>query len=509
VDSTYQRQILTKIFSASVLAAKRLESLSKKRRLAGNAMVTQNEDLHKSPKRRLVAGNSPKKSYNNKAVSPKLLSPTKKILLEPALPFQVVPIAHQLQTNTLNNKTATIPKLGNSNGSNCNDLNKKRTNSILQSIQSLKAAASTGVAEIPSKQKLQLPKKTMPLPSKLQPTSTAPASKSSSNDLALHSATPLPKILSSDLTTSTGRATDENLIDLAELVIPAKPATKLDSPAVQNLRSVLFKNAASNFGVNAESFVELCQKDSTLGASLENSISPSRSLKLFHSPSSSFKIVKAQHKAVHQMPNLDFRRIPVDKPSFTRSSPHVEPPRTQHKGVILPVYSEISSDEENDFEEQEDPRSESSVEVIVSTFEDLTDGLNEMSTEKNKNNEELSVSEAMVDKLQPVSTSSPIAALPATDNDNEEDVNITPSFEEKFSDNLAIPLPLGGILLSAKSIPEKLLGRFWNATGTATPRSRNEVKLENPNIHIPDLSPRLASFLTTINRSSSSAEQKD
>lgn len=504
VDCTYQRQILAKVFSASVLAAKRLESLSKKRRLTESSMVIRNEDIQ-NPKRRLVAGNSPKKSYN-KSVSPKPPSPAKRVLSESGFIFEAVPKAHQLQSCTLDSKTIATLEQGNSNRSNSSALDNERTKSILQSIQFLKAAASSSIAGTQRKQKIQLPKKTL-FPSKIQLTSTASASKILPYVSAPCSSNPLPKSSSKDLTTFSGGATDESSIDLTKFVIPAKPATKI-SPVVQNPKSIFFKNAASNFGVNTESFVELRQKESTSSASLENSIPPSRPLNLSHSSSSSFKIVKAQHKVVHQMPNLEFRRIPVDKPSVTRSSSNVEPLRTQNKGIILPVYSEISSDEENDAVEQEESRHESSVELIVSTLEDSTDRLNEMKHEKNKNNEESSFSENMSDQLQPVPTSSPITALPVNENDNE-DTSITPSSEKKFMDNLAIPLPLGGILLSAKSMPEKLLGRFWNATGTTTSRFKREIKLENPNIHISNLSPGLASFLTSINHSSSSAEQED
>jgi DNA excision repair protein ERCC-1 len=116
-----------------------------------------------------------------------------------------------------------MPEQGNSNGDNSNDLNKERTDSILQSIQSMKSAAGSGVAEIPSRQKLQLPKKTLPLPSKPQPTSTASASSSSGV------VTSLRNVQSLAATTATARpgSSNANLPSLG----PSNPVSLLSSPS--------------------------------------------------------------------------------------------------------------------------------------------------------------------------------------------------------------------------------------------------------------------------------------
>lgn len=117
---------------------------------------------------------------------------------------------------------------GNSNDSNSNDLNKERTNSILQSIQSMKTAAGSGVVEAPNRQKLQLPKKTLPLPSESQSTSTAsaPSSRvagSSSSVKTLEAAT--TTVRSSSSNTNLPPLGPSNPVSLPFSSSTSKPAT--------------------------------------------------------------------------------------------------------------------------------------------------------------------------------------------------------------------------------------------------------------------------------------------
>lgn len=99
-----------------------------------------------------------------------------------------------------------------SNSSNSsNEINKERTDSILQSIQLMKTAAASGATATQSKQKLSLPKKALPIPSNPTPTTSA--------------SLPIAKVSSS---------TTQSKSTVSTLAQPNSSITNLPAPGFEN-----------------------------------------------------------------------------------------------------------------------------------------------------------------------------------------------------------------------------------------------------------------------------------
>lgn len=396
VDGTYQRQILTKIFSASVLAAKRLESLVKKWKATENTVTTTSESPQKESKCRLVAGNSPKLHSDLTSLDNNL--EPKKVISKTSIIFDAIP------------KVPQSPKSPQKN--------------IQKSPQKIRS-------------------KDLPLDSP----------KSSSSNLTI-----LPDDIKSYIESSTRDCVSLNTIS------SSNSSEKQSLSLINDSKSKVTKNLVDNLAVNAESFIELRQQDHIPYTPLEEPACFSRLVKL-PQVSSSFKTVTAQRKAVHQMPNLEFRRIPVDKPPAMRIRPNEnlnqQITKSKSKGVILPVYSDNSSDEESDIAIRPDSNNDSSISRIISTMNGSVEEDYELNCEIDTMDENIFSTNNILKIGAPVFTSSPISVRQASDSDNEDfSIRSTPPSQKTPSDTrtgLRIP---DGLFLSTKNIPEKAFAQI-------------------------------------------------
>lgn len=316
-----------------------------------------------------------------------------------------------------------------------------------------------------------------------------------------------PRILPDDITSSTRDCISLNTVS------SSNSSEKQSLSLINDSKSKISKKLADNLAVNAESFIELRQQDHVPYTPLEDPACFSRLVK-YPQLSSSFKTVTAQRKAVHQMPNLEFRRIPVDKPPAIRIRPNENSnqqiTKLRSKGVILPVYSDNSSDEESDMAIRSDFNHGSSISRIISTMNDSVEEDCELSCEIDNIDEKISSTDNILKIGAPVSTSSPISFRQTSDSDNEDfSIHSTPPSQKTHSDIHSALLIPDGLFSSTKNIPEKLLLRFRNTSGTNTLETKKKVRLENSTVNIPGLSPGLVNFLSNMNQSGTSSNSNN